>query len=268
MEISIGLLKVLVPIAYLATLAAYAGLFFSVDEARYSGKAKAGLVLSLLLNTALLLVLGYHFNRCPLGTYGEGLLFIAWILGVIHFLSEWLADTRRLGFFTLLPIALCAVAASFLLKPDYAFPPEFRGSLLVFHVIASLAAYACFVMAAILAVMYVTLDRKLKHKSFDITFRKLPPLEKLDKLSANWSFLGSATMVVSSVIGIVWVRKTGLAGMTYRELGIYLVLAVFVGAAASRKLFGMRGRRHAFTILIGFVILLLTNFLGTHGFQG
>jgi ABC-type uncharacterized transport system permease subunit len=268
METALQILKVLVPAAYLAAVAAYAGLFFSVDESRYAGKAKAGLALSLALNTALLLVLGWHYHRCPLGTYGEGLLFLAWIVGFIHLLSEWLADTRRLGFFTLLPVALCAVAASFLLKPDYAFPPEFRGSLLVFHVVASLASYACFVMAAILSVMYVMLHGKLKHKNFDITFRKLPPLEKLDKLSANWSFLGSATMVVSSVIGIWWVRRTGFAGMTYRELGIYLVLAVFLWAAAARRLFGFRGKRHAITILIGFFILLLTNFLGTHGFQG
>ena len=36
---------------------------------------------------------------------------------------------------------------------------------------------------------------------------KLPPLDKLDRLSATWSFLGSATMVVSSVIGVWWVRR-------------------------------------------------------------
>lgn len=268
METALHILMALVPLAYLADVAAYAGLFFSVDEARYAGKAKAGLVLALLLNTALLLVLGWHYHRCPLGTYGEGLLFLAWMLAVIHFLSEWLADTRRLGLFTVGPIALCATAASFLLNPDYAFPPEFRSSLLVFHVIASLASYACFVMAAGLAVMYLMLHGKLKHKNFDLTFRKLPPLEKLDKLSANWSFLGSATMIASSVIGVWWVRKTGFAGMTYRELGIYAVLAVFLWAAVARKAAGQRGKRHAVAVLIGFGLLLLTNFFGTHGFQG
>lgn len=268
METAILVLQVLVPAAYLAALAAYAGLFFSLDEARFAAKARAGLVVSLALNTALLLLLGWHYQRCPLGTYGEGLLFIAWMLGIINFLSEWLADTRRLGLFSLFPIALCALAASFLLDPGYALPPELRSSFLVFHIAASLASYACFAMAAILAVMYLILHDKLKHKRFDIAFRKLPPLDKLDKLSANWSFLGSATMVMASVIGIWWVRKDGLEGMTPRELGIYLVLAVFLGAALARRLFGARGRRHAIVILIGFAVLLLTNFLGTHGFQG
>lgn len=267
MEAFLTTLKILVPFAYLVTTATYASLFFSPEEARYAGKAKSGLAVSLILHTILLIALGIHLNRCPLGTVGEGLLFLAWILGAIHFLSEWLADSRRLGLFTLLPTTVCVLAAVFLLRPDYALPPQLRSSLLVFHIVASLASYACFSMAAILASMYLVLHGKLKHKNFDITFRKLPSLEKLDKLSANWSFLGSATMVASSIIGFVWVRKDGLTGMTLKELTIYLVLAVFLGAGASRRLFGLRGRRHAIVILAGFLVLLLTNLLGTHGFR-
>lgn len=75
-------------------------------------------------------------------------------------------------------------------------------------------------------------------------------------------------MVGASVIGIWWVRKDGLAGMSLKELAIYLVLLVFLSAGISRRVFGMRGRPHALLILAGFVVLLLTNFIGTHGFRG
>jgi HemX protein len=267
MEALIDTLKILVPLAYLATTAVYAQLFFSQEESRFARKARIGLLLSLALHTCFLVSLGYHLHRCPLGTFGEGLLFLAWILGVIHLLSEWLADSRRLGLFTLLPTTFCVLIGVFLLRPDFALPEELRSSLLVFHIVASLASYACFSMASILAGMYLVLHGKLKHKNFDLTFRKLPPLEKLDKLSANWSFLGSATMVISSIIGFTWVRKDGLAGMGLRELAIYLVLAVFLGAGISRRLFGLRGKRHAVVILLGFAVLLLTNLIGTHGFH-
>lgn len=260
-------LKFLVPPAYLATAVIYARLFFSQEENRFARKATVGLSASLALNTALLIALGVRLHRCPLGTFGEGLLFLAWILGIIHLLSEWLADTRRLGLFTLLPTTFCATVGVFLLRPDFALPPELRSSLLVFHIVASLASYACFSMAAILAGLYLVLHGKLKHKNFDITFRKLPPLEKLDKLSANWSFLGSGTMVVSSIIGWIWVRKDGLAGMSWRELAIYLVLAVYLGAGLSRRLFGLRGKRYAIVALVGFLVLLLTNLIGIHGFR-
>jgi HemX protein len=220
------------------------------------------------MHTAFLVLLGLQLQRCPLGNFGEGLLFIAWILALIHLLSEWLAGTRRLGLFTVLPAALCAVAGVFFQSDAYAFPPELRSSLLVFHIAASLASYACFSTAAILSGLYLLLHRKLKHKDFDLTFRKLPPLDKLDRLSANWSFLGSATMVVSSVIGVWWVRADGLAGMTAKELGIYLVLAVFLSAGFARRVSGLRGRPHALLILAGFFVLILVNLAGTHGFGG
>jgi HemX protein len=242
-------------------------LFFSPEESRFARKASSALTLSLILHIALLLCLGYSLKRCPLGTVGEGLLFLAWILAIIHLLSEWLADTRRLGLFTLLPTTLCVGVGVFLVRPDFALPPDLQSSFLVFHIVASLASYACFSMASILAGLYLILHGKLKHKNFDITFRKLPPLDKLDKLSANWSFLGSATMVVASVIGWIWVRKDGLAGMSARELAIYLVLAVFLGAGVSRRLFGLRGKRHALVVLAGFFCMLLTNLIGTHGFH-
>ena len=261
-------LKILLPLAYLATTGVYSRLFFSEDESRHSRHAQLGLSISLALHTAYLVLLGAHLHRCPLGNFGEGLLFIAWILGGIHLLSEWLAETRRLGLFTLLPATLCVVAGVFLQDDAYAFPPELRSSLLVFHIAASLASYACFSMAAILAGLYLVLHGKLKHKNFDITFRKLPPLDKLDRLSANWSFLGSTTMVISSVIGIWWVRKDGIAGMSAKELAIYLVLLVFLGAGISRRVFGLRGRPHALLILAGFLMLILTNVIGTHGFGG
>jgi ABC-type uncharacterized transport system permease subunit len=267
MEASLSALKILVPLAYLLATAAYGRLFFSTEEARFAGKAQLTQGLALGLHTVFLIALGWRFQRCPLATIGEGLLFTAWILSAIHFLSEWLADTRRLGLFTLLPTTLCVLVSLFFLQKNLDLPPEYRSSWFVFHIVASLASYACFSMAAILAGLYLVQHRKLKSKNFDLTFRKLPPLEKLDKLSATWSLLGTLTMITASVIGVWWVQKDGLAGMSLKEFAIYLILAVFLGAGIARPLFSVRGRQYAIVVLVGFVVLLLTNLLGTHGFK-
>jgi len=267
MQILITVLKFIVPFSYLATTLAYAKLFLASDENKNAGQAKVGLILSLFLQTLFLIVLGFSLGRCPLGTYGEGLLFIAWILSTIHFISETLADTRRLGLFTLLPATVCVIAAVFLLKPEFNLAPQLQNkSLLVFHILTSLASYACFSMASILASLYLLLHRRLKSKNFDIAFRKLPPLDKLDKLSATWSLLGTSTMIISSVIGIWWVRTGGLEGMTLSEIPIYLILVIFLAAALSRRILGIRGQVHAQIILLGFAVLLLTNLIGAHGF--
>ncbi len=267
MEILLTILKFLVPVGYACTAFLYGRLFFSEDENKYQPKARAALGVALVLHTGFLLAIALHFGRYPLGTLGEGLLFVAWILAGIHFLSERLADSSRLGMFTLLPTALSALMASALLQKDLALPDEFRTPFFVFHIVASLSSYACFSMAAILASLYLILHRKLKLKRFDLTFRKLPPLEKLDKLSATWSILGSITMILSAIIGWWWVRHASLAGMGLSELSIYLVLLVFLGAGISRRLFAFRGRRHAEVVLIGFAVLLIINLVGTHGFR-
>lgn len=267
MEIALSLLKILLPLAYAICLWFYARLFFSADESRQGRWAKVSLAFALIFHTGLLFILAAKNQRCPLGTQGEALLFLAWMLALLHLISEWSASTRRLGLFTLGPAALCAVAALSFLGRDLMLDPQYRSSLFIFHIVASLAAYAAFSLAAVLSALYLTLHHKLKHKDFDLTFRKLPPLDKLDKLSATWSFLGTLLMLASTLIGLWWVRRDSLQGMSPREIGIFLVLAIFLLAAVSRRVWGSRGKTHAIWILIGFAALVFANLAGLHGFR-
>jgi ABC-type uncharacterized transport system permease subunit len=248
MDTLIVVLKVLLPVAYFICLWFYGRLFFSADEAKQSRRATLSLGFALAVHGGLLFSLAARFQRCPLWTQGEALLFLALLLAAVHLISEWSADTRRLGFFTLGPAAICAAAGLAFLGRNLTLSADYRSSWFIFHIVASLAAYAVFSLAAVLAALYLTLHRKLKHKTFDRTFRKLPPLEKLDKLSAMWAFLGTLLMLVSSVIGAWWVRRDTLKGMSPREIGIFVVLAIYLTAAATRRGLGWRGRRHALWI--------------------
>lgn len=259
-------LKYLVPLGYLGATVSYGFLFFSKEEEPHQARSRLLLLLSLLLHTGLLLAIALEFGRCPLATWGEGLLFFSWLVGLIHFASELIARTYRLGFFTLLPVTAGIFLSLALLHQGFALPPERQSSFLVFHIVASLASYACFCMAAVLASLYLLLYTRLKHKRFDLTFRKLPPLDRLDRLSASWSALGALTMVVSSVIGFLYVKRQGVEGMGLGEATIYAVLVLFLGAALSRRLFGFRGRRHALTVLAGFGVLVFLNLFQAHGF--
>jgi HemX protein len=187
------------------------------------------------------------------------------MLAMLHLLSEWSAGTRRLGFFTLAPAALCGITSVFFLGNELSLPPEYRSSWFIFHIVASLASYAAFSLGAVLAALYLLQYGKLKRKDFDRTFRRLPPLDRLDKLAAMWAFLGTLLMITSSVIGAWWVRRDGLHGMSAQEAGIFVVLAIFIVAAASRRTLGWRGRRHALWVLCGFAALVVSN-LWLHGF--
>jgi ABC-type uncharacterized transport system permease subunit len=258
---------VLLPVAYGFTLWVYGRLFFTEDEARYDAKAKVSFGLTFGAHTVLLLALGGYYHRCPLGNQGEALLFMGWMLAFIHLLSESTAETRRMGFFTLGPITVCAAAAAVFGNSPFVGLEGRPSSWFIFHIVAALVSYAGYCLAAVLASLYLLLHSRLKQKKFDLTFRKLPPLDKLDKLSAMWAALGSLTMLASSLIGFLYVRHAQLEGMQPREFAIYAVLLVFGFTAASRRLWGWRGRRHAQWVIFGFALLLLTNLLGTHGFK-
>lgn len=265
MDIALLVLKVLLPLAYVVVLGAYARAFFQEEAGGSRRAAQTALAAALGLHTALLALLTIEFRRCPLWTQGEALLFLGWMLALLHLLSEWSADTRRLGIFTLLPTAVCVLPAIFFLGNDLALAPEYRSSWFIFHIVASLASYAAYSLAAVLAALYLLQYGKLKRKHFDRTFRRLPPLDKLDKLAATWAFLGTLLMITSSVIGAWWVRRDGLHGMSAQEAGIFIVLGIYLTAAVSRRTLGWRGRRHALWVLGGFTALLVAN-LWVHGF--
>jgi ABC-type uncharacterized transport system permease subunit len=258
-------LKGLLPVAYLAALVAYGRAFFGENENGAGAGPKTGLMGVLLAHSALLIAIALRFQRIPLWTLGEALLFLGWMLAILHLISEWSAGTRRLGLFTLAPAAVCAVLSLFFLGHPLALPPAYLGAWFIFHIVASLASYAAFSLAAVLAALYLIQHRKLKQKHFDLTFRNLPPLDKLDRLAATWAFLGTLLMIASSVIGAWWVRRDSLRGMTPSEAGIFLVLAIFLGAALARRTLGWRGKRHAQWLLFGFAALVLANSV-LHGF--
>ena len=151
METALLILKVLLPVAYVAALGAYARAFFREEAGESRRVAQTALTAALGIHTALLTLLTIEYRRCPLWTQGEALLFLGWMLALLHLLSEWSADTRRLGFFTLTPAALCAIVSVFFLGNDLNLSPAYRSSWFIFHIVASLASYAAYSLAAVLA---------------------------------------------------------------------------------------------------------------------
>lgn len=73
-------------------------------------------------------------------------------------------------------------------------------------------------------------------------------------------------MLLSLGIGFFFVRHAG-QGLKAKELGLYGVLTFFFVLMILRRGLGLRGKRHAQWVAFGFLLLLLTNVLGSHGFK-
>ena len=140
---------------------------------------------------------------------------------------------------------------------------------LVFHIVMSLASYVAFCVSAVLAVMYLIQHRRLKAKRFDMTYRKIPSLDQLDRLAAAWVLAGCVALMLGAFLGWTWVRQTAAEGTGSSLLPLFTVLAIFLASVVMRRVAGWHGTRHVLMILAGFGVLLATSlfsFLKVHGF--
>jgi HemX protein len=189
------------------------------------------------------------------------------MVGGAYLITEIIAKSKHLGLFSLVPTGLGVLLAVIMLEPHSPLPDKYKGALFSFHIAVSLAAFACFAIAAIMAVMYAMLFKKLKKKQFDVFFRRLPPLEQLEQHTTVWVYFGILFIVVSPIIGRVWVSQYSPGeGMSPKEWGILLVAMTFLIAATARMFFKFRGFRFVASIIFSFLLLLLTQIFSIHGF--
>ena len=262
-------LNIAVPVVYMGTFVLYSRLFMAEDEQAYRVSTRLSMGFALALHTVYLLAIAAQFDRCPLATRAEGLLFGAWLLSIIHVINERLARQESLGIFTLLPAVVGTSGAAYFQDFPAARAVTEQSPQFVFHIVTSLASYVSFCVAAVLALMYVVQHRRLKRKQFDVAFRKIPSLELLDNVAAAWTLAGCVALVLGALTG--WVQRAGHTGSVSSLVPLFLVLAVFVASVIMRTVAGWRGIRHIVTILIGFAVLLaasLLSFLKSHGFYG
>lgn len=264
---SFYLISILLVLSYSVTSVSY-WLMFSKEQTESAMRSRILLFISLGLHSALIILIALMNKRYPFGTPGESLLVCAWMIGIAHVTSEFFAKSKPLGVFTLVPITVGVFFSILTIDPYTAISEEYLGSFFSFHIISSLTAYACFTIASILSCMYILLFKKLKSKQFDVFFRLLPPLENIELLMSIWVYFGIFFMILSPLIGRVWVIQNGAeSGFSPKVLGIFVVLFLFIIASLGRTFSNFKGLRFAIFILVGFILLFLTQVLQIHGFN-
>jgi ABC-type uncharacterized transport system permease subunit len=225
------------------------------------------LLASLILHSMLFIFMGIHFQRLPVATINEGGLFCAWLIAVSQFASQKVSRTRQLGVFILIPVFLLVLISTMTLDLDAPLSAKYRGSFFATHILFSLGSYACYTVAAMVAAIYLILYRKLKNKQFDVFFKKLPSLKKLERLVLWWMMAGCLFMAASSISGWQWVyRRLEPHTMSIQESLIFFVLALYICVLLSRSFLKLRGPRFALGSILGFGVLLITQIFNFHGF--
>jgi ABC-type uncharacterized transport system permease subunit len=134
--------------------------------------------------------------------------------------------------------------------------PQSRYSnlFLVLHVGLVLAAFAGFTLAAALSALYLWQERRLKRREATILRVRAPALARLDELAARTTAVALPALTLGIAVGIARLRDRG-GGFDALMAVTLLTWGVYGGYLALRLGAGLRGRRAAYLLLAGFVLV-------------
>jgi ABC-type transport system involved in cytochrome c biogenesis permease subunit len=125
---------------------------------------------------------------------------------------------------------------------------------LILHVGLVLAAFAGFTLAAGLSALYVWQERRLKRRESSILRLRVPGLAKLDDVSARTIAVALPALTLGVAVGVARLEDRG--GSFDALMVVTLVTwVVYAAYLALRRFAGLRGRRAAYVVLAGFVLV-------------
>lgn len=243
-------------LAYGEAAVAYAG---QLRDPGTAGRlATWGVRIGWLAQTALLLVQASSGEGFPWGTWAGALNLFVWLVVTVYLVWGCKPRYRMLGV-AVMPVAAVLLVLAWVGGGTGVEQRDDPGWTLAAHAGLMLAGFAAFTIAAAMAVLYLWEERRLKRR--DTGVFRLPPLEALDRLSARVALVGEALLTAGIVVGLTSLDRSDVDAAMVVALGIWALYAVVL---LLRREAGLRGRKAAVLLLLGFalvaVVLPLTHF--------
>ena len=249
------------PVTYLLIYAASAALYLGFHLGFGQASARAGRVAMLIGWLVQLCDIGLRCfeGKHPLSSISEAMAFIAWLVAGGFLVASVRYKLHAAGAFAaplvLVPLLLARVV-----------PADSGGTTLLTplgtaHIFLATVGVATFALAAVLAVVYLLQERRLKRKRLDLSRPESAPLDTLDRLAARCVSFGFPIFTLTIVTGAIWIARLGLVhtGTAVRPEYLLTVIAwaVLGVLMLARLMVGWRGRRAAWLTVGGFSVAAL-----------
>ena len=163
------------------------------------------------------------------------------------------------------PLALTSLLASHFVGGGAEPGARMKSAILPFHVTTNLIGVGLFTLAFSAATLYLVQERLLKRKQIDGVFRRLPPLDVLDRAEHRFLLAGFPLLTIGIITGTLWARRVemGASSEVLRAVFGYVTWLVIAGVLVLRAAAGWRGRRAAYGTIagFGFAVLVLMFYL-------
>lgn len=258
------LVIILFSIAFMLYLAAFIFyLYFFLSKKQPLGiLATACTGLGLLLHAVSIVTRFYAAGYIPIGGAFEAFFLSSWFVVAIYFIVELWSDLKVLGILVMpVVVVLTGIAVTYYGRA-FSLSGLLKGPWVNLHLTAIYLAYAGFLIAAGLAVLYLIQEGQLKKHKTSAIFRRLPSLKVLDDLSVRTVALAEVLFTIGMVMGIIKAVQWREPWVPYAVVGMTIVAwLVFVFYLLGRWVWGWGGKRAATVCILGFLCIVIIRLL-------
>ncbi len=245
---------VVTALIYVAATAVFGRFLVRPSEDRNVARKGAWLLgMGMALHSAHISIAAFALHICPV----QGVHFALNVASLVVVLGYLVMRTRvridALGAIVA-PFALTFLLGSRSASSHAESPLALRSALLPFHVAANVLGIALFTLASVAAAAYLVQEHLLKSKRLDHWFRRLPPLDALDRAEHGFLLAGFPLLTVGILIGTLWAHgvETGDPTSVARAIFGYASWILFATVLILRAALGWRGRRAAWGTIVGY----------------
>ncbi len=213
---------------------------------------------------------GLAVHRVPWGDMYEFVISVSCV-AVLFFLGLMIKyRPYYLGLFFLAPIVIImGLAQTVIYTPAGPLVPALNSYWLAIHVTAMTLASGTFMVAAVLAIVYLFAERHTRRVAAGLAsrygevFRLLPSAERLDQIAYRTVVFAFPIWTFGIMAGAIWADEAWgrYWGWDPTETWAFITWVVYACFLHARVTAGWRGRRAAIIQLVGFGCLLF-NLLG------
>lgn len=262
----LGVETVLLPVLYLLLWGTY--LWSFLDERGEADRwGDRLLIVVLAAHTAMVVLQSFALHRFPLGSPLELASLMALSLTTIYVVVERVLHVRQTGVVIVgLAFVLQLLASAFAggAVPD---DPLLHDPGYTIHAVLVLLAYTALSLGFVYALLYMLLARQLAARRFGLLYRRLPPLETLERLSVASVRLGTPLLFLALATGHLWMyslmdslppeQAARLSPFDAKVLTSWVVLIVYVVGLVGHDRWGWRGRRMGRVAVTAWVVAVV-----------
>lgn len=222
-----------------------------------------------VIHTASFVTLWIALGRPPFLNLYEYMLSFTCAAAIVYVVTETLTRNTSVGAF-FAPLITCFVYLTQKLpnaRIDEAVMPALRSAWRVPHVTSAILAYGAFLLAFILAVLYLVKDGLDKSEAAtdrrtteSFWLRRLPDTDFLDRLIYRTIAFGFLMQTLLVVVGAIWAQYAWgrFWGWDPKETWSFITWIIYATYLHTRTSMGWKGRRSAWVAIIGFGAVAFT----------